>query len=192
MLVEKIFSALERIQTSVRASLTRASHEYGLSPLQTQILQFILRRESSTVSQLADQLCVSKPTVSDAIASLLGKKLIKKTVSKYDARGYSIMLTAKGRHDALLLAGYAKPVSDSVKTLTEIQKQALWDALLNLMRTMESQDLIPHQRMCFSCKYFEKRAEGQASYCHLMDKALSIDELRIDCPEHINGAEGGN
>lgn len=187
MLDEKIFSALERIHTSSRSSLTRASHEQGLSPLQAQILHFIQRRDTSTVSQLADQLSVSKPTVSDAIASLLTKKLIKKTASKLDARGYSITLTAKGRNEAMILASYATPFLDSVGTLTEPQKQALWDALLNLMRTMENQGLIPHQRMCFSCKHFEQRPDGK-SYCRLMEQSLGMIDVRLDCAEHVRAA----
>lgn len=187
-IVEKIFSALERIHTSSRSALTRAGHEHGLSPLQAQILHFVHRRSTASASQLADQLRVSKPTISDAIATLLTKKLIKKTASIEDARGYSITLTAKGRNEAVLLASYATPFLDSVNTLSEPQKQALWDALLNLLRTMENQGLIPHQRMCFSCQHFEKNAANNGYYCRLMQLPLRIDELRIDCNEHERSA----
>lgn len=184
MIDEKIFSALERIYTSSRSALTRAGHEHGLSPLQAQILHFVYRRNATSVSQLADQIRVSKPTISDAIATLLTKKLIKKTASKEDARGYSITLTAKGHHEAMLLASYATPFLDSVNTLSELQKQSLWNALLNLLRTMENQGLIPHQRMCFSCKHFEQNSANNRYYCRLMQTPLCIDELRIDCNEH--------
>lgn len=188
MIEEKIFAALERIHTSSRSALTRAGHEHGLSPLQAQILHFVHRRNTASASQLADQLRVSKPTISDAIATLLTKKLIKKTASKGDGRGYSITLTAKGRNEAVLLASYATPFLDSVNTLSELQKQALWDALINLLRTMESQGLIPHQRMCFSCKYFEHKKAGTQYYCRLMEVPLAIDKLRIDCNEHERSA----
>lgn len=181
---EKIFSALERIHTSSRSALTRAGHEHGLSPLQAQILHFVHRRNTASASQLADQLRVSKPTISDAIATLLTKKLIKKNASTEDARGYNITLTAKGRNEALLLASYATPFLDSANTLSAQQKQALWDALIHLLRTMESQGLIPHQRMCFSCKHFERNSTNNSYYCRLMEVPLRIEELRIDCNEH--------
>ncbi len=183
-LEEKIFSALERIHTSSRSALNRTGHEHSLSPLQAQILHFAHRRNTASVSQLAEQLRVTKPTISDAIAALLTKKLIKKTASKEDARGYSITLTAKGSNEAVLIASYATPFLDSVNTLSTPQKQALWDALINLLRTMESQRLIPHQRMCFSCKYFEQNKKAEGYYCRLMEAPLCIDELRIDCNEH--------
>lgn len=188
MIGEKILSALERIHTSSKSALQRTGQEHGLSPLQAQIVHFVHRREAASASQLAEQLRVSKPTISDAIATLLTKKLIKKTINKADARGYSITLTAKGSTEAILLASYATPFLESVNTLTKPQKQALWDALLHLLRTMESQGLIPHQRMCFSCKHFAQNVGGAAHYCCLMETKLNIQDLRIDCDEHIRVA----
>lgn len=182
-LEDKIFSALERIHTASRSALQRTVSEHGISPLQAQIIHFLNRRSASSVSQLAEQIRVSKPTISDAVTVLLEKKLIKRIASQNDARSNALMLTAKGKSQATHLASYAAPFLDSVGELNETQKKALWDALLHLLRTMESQGLIPHQRMCFSCKHFAKDTANAAYYCRLMDKQLQTLELRIDCQE---------
>lgn len=182
-LEEKIFSALERIHTASRSALQRAVSDYGISPLQAQIIHFLHRRDSSNVSELAEQIRVSKPTVSDAVTVLLEKKLIKRTASQHDARSSVLKLTTKGKAQASHLASYAAPFLDSVGELNETQKASLWDALLHLLRTMESQRLIPHQQMCFSCKHFAKDTGNAAYYCRLMNKPLPTLELRIDCQE---------
>ena len=64
-------------------------------------------RLAATVTQLAYQLGVSKPTISDAVAALLDKKLLKKTVSAQDARAYHLSLTRRGRIHIDALASYA-------------------------------------------------------------------------------------
>jgi DNA-binding MarR family transcriptional regulator len=184
LLNEKIFSALERIHTSSKSALQRAGQSLGLSPLQAQIIFFVLLRGEANVSQLAEQLCVSKPTISDSVAALLSKKLIKKILGKEDARGYRAVLTTKGRSEAALLANYATPFQDSINALTESQKQALWDALLHLLQTMGVQGLIPYQRMCLSCQHLARNVGSDAYYCRLMEKPLPSEALRIDCDEH--------
>ncbi len=184
MIEEKIFSALERIHTACRSSLQQSVSENGVSSLQAQIMLFLQQRETASVSQLAEHLKLSKPTVSDAVAALSEKKLIKKSFSESDARGYLIILTTKGKQEIAKISGYAAPFLESLGTLTDGQKQALWDALLNLLRTMESQGLISRQRMCFSCMHLGQNINSHTYYCKLMQAPLSIPALRIDCDEH--------
>ena len=181
---QKIFSALERIHTASRAALQRVSIGHGMSPLQAQILRFVESRGAAGVSQLADQLRVSKPTVSDAVAVLLQKGLVEKAANKDDARASSIFLTGRGKQESAAIDSYAGPFLDSVGQLTPEQKDALWGALLHLIQTMERQGLISHQRMCMTCRHFARDVDGAPYYCTLMDAPLTAPELRVDCPEH--------
>lgn len=181
---KKIFSALERIHTASRSALQRAATSHGISPLQAQILRFVDARSTASVSQLADQLRVSKPTVSDAVAALFEKGLIKKIVNKEDARASSLFLTRQGKQENAAINSYAGPFLDSVGQLTPEQKGALWGALLHLIQTMERQGLIPHQRMCATCRHFARNVDGADYYCTLMNAHLTATELRIDCAEH--------
>jgi DNA-binding MarR family transcriptional regulator len=148
-LEEKIFSAMERIHTASRSALQKSVHGHGVSSLQAQIMHHIASRDSASVSQLAEHLKVSKPTISDAVAVLLDKKLVKKVIGAGDARSYHLALTAKGRTEATTIAGYAAPFLETLGELTDEQKQALWKALLQLLKTMQAQGLIPLQRMPF-------------------------------------------
>lgn len=187
MFEEKIFSALERIHTASRGALQQAVTGHGVSALQAQILHALHRQEGVGASWLATQLHVSKPTISDVLASLLEKNLVRKTPHKADARSRLFTLTARGHRTAAHIADYARPFLGTVGTLNNAQKQALWEALLHLLRTMESQGLIPHQRMCLTCGHFAKDLNGAKYYCTLMNVPLSAEALRIDCKEHTPG-----
>lgn len=188
MIDENILSALERIYTASRSALQQTGHAHGLSALQAQIITFIYRRSTATFTQLAQHLSVSKPTISDAVATLLDKRLLKKTINKLDARGYNLTLTQKGRTESIVLGSYAAPFLDSVRMLSPPQKTALWEALLHLLRTMELQGLIPHQRMCVTCTHFAREFKGSDYYCRLMNLPLPIADLRLDCAEHERAA----
>ncbi len=183
-LEEKIFSALERLHIASRSGLQKSVLGYGVSVLQAQIMRHIDVRNSASVSQLAEQLKVSKPTISDAVASLLTKKLVKKVMVAEDARGYHLTLTPTGHTETSNIFNYATPFLETLNSLNNKQKEAFWDALLHLLKTMQEQGLIPPQRMCFSCQYFEQNKDRDRYYCKLMKIALSLELLRVDCNEH--------
>ena len=185
-LEEKIFTALERIHTANRSSLQKSVHAHGISPLQAQIMHHIASRKTASISQLAEYLKVSKPTISDAAAILTEKKLLKKIIDAVNARSYQLVLTPKGRNETAKTSSYATPFLEALVRMKEEQKTALWEALLQLLMTLQTQGLIPLQRMCFSCKHFEQNKNGNAYYCRLMESALSLDSLRVDCSEHQN------
>jgi len=184
MIDENIFSALERIYTASRSALQQTVHAHGLSVLQAQIMAFIHRRSAATVTQLAHELSVSKPTISDAVATLVEKKLLRRAITAKDARGYTVSLTRKGQTETVELANYATPFLNSVHMLSAAQKNALWETLLQLLRTMESQGLIAHQRMCVTCRHFAEHVNGSDYYCRLMDVPLPVVNLRLECSEH--------
>lgn len=180
---EKIFASLERIAVATRSALQGAVHDHKLSPLQANILLHVHDHDVTTVSMLADAMKLSRPTVSDAVKSLLGKDLIKKQPIS-DSRSYQIVLSAEGQKTVLLVQQYAQPFFTSIDSLDSKQKTDLWEALIHLIYTMERQGLISHQRMCFTCQHYAKDHLGYQHYCKLMDVLLQIDDLRIYCPEH--------
>lgn len=181
---EKIFFALERIHTATRSALQQVAQGHKLSPLQAQIIHYIGARGSANISDLANYMRVSKPTVSDSVAALITKGLVLKEISQKDGRGFDIFLTEAGIEENAALDEYLSPFLASIKTLSTEQKIELWGALLALVSVMEKQGLISHTRMCFSCQQFEEHSECGGAYCKLMGVALSQQDLRLDCPEH--------
>ncbi|MBP7759793.1 MAG: winged helix-turn-helix transcriptional regulator [Alphaproteobacteria bacterium] len=180
----KILAGLERIQTATLSLLQQRSHVHGLTPLQIRILSFIRLEEAYTVSTLAKNLGISKPTVSEAVRVLDSKKLIRKKASGKDGRTYSIHLTSKGCKLIEAAAMYDLPLRKTLTFLDGDQKDSLWEALLNLIRIMEEQGLIPHNRMCLTCTHLGKNEHGARYFCRLMQAPLKVSALRINCPEH--------
>ena len=74
----KIIVALERISEAFKVLLWDKAKEYGLSPIQIQILIFVAyhKQELCNVSHLANEFNITKPTVSDAIKALVNKNYI--------------------------------------------------------------------------------------------------------------------
>ena len=65
----KIVAGLERLSHVFKTLLWEKAKQHGLSPIQIQLLIFIQYHsdEKNTVSYLAKEFSVTKPTVSDAI-----------------------------------------------------------------------------------------------------------------------------
>lgn len=95
----KIVVALERISEAFRVLLWNESKSNALSPIQIQILIFLLFHSEAQckVSYLAEEFNMTKATISDSVKVLLLKKLIKKTGDELDTRSYTISLTAGGK-----------------------------------------------------------------------------------------------
>ena len=76
----KIIVGLERVSEAFKSLLWEKAKLHGLSPIQIQILLFIQthRRELCSVSHLAQEFEVTKPTVSDAVRVLDKKGLVEK------------------------------------------------------------------------------------------------------------------
>jgi len=191
MLDDKILSALERLHTATRTAFAAQGYAHGLSPLQAQILHHLHRNPAQAVSVtlLAAIFRVTKPTVSDSIATLETKKLIEKNANKNDARGSTLRLTNLGLTMTSSISNYATPFLDSLQHIEPSQKEALWDALIHLLGVLKHNDLIPFTRMCFSCRHFGENVLGARYYCHLLEAPLPVAHLRVDCAEHeLNGA----
>ena len=81
----KIAVGLARISEAYRAQLWNHAKVMGISPIQIQMLIFMRYhlKNMCTVSQLAREFNVAKPTVSDAVQSLLKKQLVQKEVNQW-------------------------------------------------------------------------------------------------------------
>ncbi|MGB0918349.1 MAG: MarR family winged helix-turn-helix transcriptional regulator, partial [Flavobacteriales bacterium] len=84
----KIVASLERISEAFRVLLWNESKAHGLSPLQVQVLIFLHyhSEEKCTVSYLAKEFNMAKPTISDTVKILERKELIQKVKSPIDTR----------------------------------------------------------------------------------------------------------
>ncbi|QYS85590.1 winged helix-turn-helix transcriptional regulator [Flavobacterium oreochromis] len=108
----KIVAGLDKLATVHRYLIWEQSKKLALSPIQIQILIFIKyhNEKYSTVSYLAKEFGVTKPTISDAVKILEQKGLIKKIQDVNDSRSYSMKLTTNGVEMVLKAEDFAQPL----------------------------------------------------------------------------------
>lgn len=182
----KIVASLERISQAFRVSLWQESKEFALSPIQVQVLIFLLyhSNEKRKVSYLADEFNMTKATISDTIKTLEQKKLITKEYEPHDTRSYIIHLTKKGKDVANKTSFFTKEIRTPIDKLHQDDKESLLLSLLNIIRHLNKSEVITIQRMCTSCSYYQPSDKGQKHFCKLLNQNLHVSDLRIDCPEH--------
>lgn len=182
----KIVASLERIAQAFRVLLWRESKEFSLSPIQVQVLIFLLNHneEKRKVSYLADEFNMSKATISDTIKTLEQKNLIAKEYEQRDTRSYIINLTKKGKDIADTTSLFTKEIRTPINKLHQDDKENLLLSLLNIIRHLNKSGVITIQRMCMSCSYYQVSDKGQKHFCKLLNQNLQTTNLRIDCPEH--------
>jgi DNA-binding MarR family transcriptional regulator len=180
----KIVVALERIAEAFRVLLWHESKKNALSPIQIQILIFLLfhHQEKCKVSYLAQEFNMTKATISDSVRVLLKKQLILKESDAADARSFTISLTTAGEKIAQKASQFATAIEKPLARFSKVEKQHLFNSLLQVIQTLNNNDIITVQRMCKTCANY--RFENGTHYCRLLNLNLKDSELRVDCAEH--------
>lgn len=182
----KIVASLERIAQAFRVLLWQESKNHGLTPIQIQVLIFLLHHseEKRKVSYLSDEFNMTKATISETVKTLEQKNLIQKTYEPHDTRSYIINLTPKGEDFANITSLFSNEIRAPIDTLHHEDKENLLINLLNIIRHLNKSEVITIQRMCMTCTYYQSSDDGQNHFCKLLNQNLHIADLRIDCPEH--------
>ena len=88
---------------------------------------------------------------------------------------------------------FANPLEQMIAELSLKQQESLLDGLLSLIHTLNAQDIVSTQRMCFTCKHYSTRHLGHEHFCQLLQLPLQTlgakgseahAPLRLDCQEH--------
>lgn len=179
----KIVAGLERLSHVFKALLWEKAKEYGLSPVQIQILIFVQyhSNEKNTVSYLAKEFSITKPTVSDAVKILLQKGLLEKAADVTDTRSFTLSLTDEGKKIVAETENFANPVGTVVSGISEAEQEVIWGTISTLITKLNSQGIIKVQRECKSCRHLA--VSNNTYFCSLLKQPLAIADLRIDCPE---------
>ncbi|MEQ9402154.1 MAG: MarR family winged helix-turn-helix transcriptional regulator [Cyclobacteriaceae bacterium] len=182
----RIVVGFERMAEVFRVMLWNHARETGLSPIQIQLLIFLDSHEESlrTVTHLAKEFNMTKPTISDAIKTLSHKELISKTPGAEDARSYSVGLTNKGRAIVTEVEGLTLPLERAVDQFSETERKHLYKLLTKLVFQLHQSEVIAVQRTCFACKFHEEKSGGH--YCHFINRDLKDHDIRLDCEDFIS------
>jgi DNA-binding MarR family transcriptional regulator len=186
----KIIASFERISQAFRVLLWNESKEHALTPLQVQVLIFVLFQdpEKCRVSYLANEFNMTRATISDTVKSLAEKDLISKESDLMDTRSYVIQLTDKGKQVARQTALFTKELKTPLDKLSVEEKENLLLSLINIIHHLTKSGVITIQRMCFTCVYYRENHSGARHYCKLLEQKLENSELRVDCQEHVRAS----
>lgn len=179
----KIVASLERISQAFRVLLWNESKEFSLSPIQVQVLIFLLHHsaEKRKVSYLADEFNMTKATVSDCVKTLEQKQLIEKQPEPNDTRSFIINLTEQGEDVAKKTSFFARQIQVPIDNLPSTEKENLLSSLLEVIQHLNQTGVISIQRMCLTCQFYDSE---NGHFCRLLNQKLADVELRIDCEEH--------
>ena len=179
----KIVAGLERISEVFKVLLWEKAKREGLSPIQIQILIFVAyhKPDLCSVSHLAREFNVTKPTVSDAVKVLLKKGLVSKDLSSVDSRSYAVALTDSGRKVVSDTDDFAHSLQKELQGFEEEQLNNLFGQLSKLIFQLNKSGILSQQRTCFGCRFYQK--QSGSGYCNLLNKKLESQEIRLDCPE---------
>lgn len=187
-LVRKLGHAMNRIHVAMRADSWDAFGANDLNPTQGQIAMLLGRRPSGLrLNEIADELAVSPPTVSDSVAALVNKGLVKKDKAKDDGRAIAVTLTATGKRLIRRLDSVGGAIGSVISRLPHSEQVQLYKTLIRMVRELQSEGRIPVSRMCVTCRYFRPNAHKNAErphHCELVNVAFGDRTLRVDCPDH--------
>lgn len=82
-------------------------------------------------------------------------------------------------------AHFANPMLGSLAKIPSTQKGILLEQLLGVIGQLQRAGIISIQRMCLSCRFYQKNNEGH--FCQFLEKPLNNSELRVDCGEFLGG-----
>lgn len=181
----KLVTSFEKFSEVFRVLLWNTGKEYGLSPIQLQLLVFIKyhpEEEHRKVAYLAGEFNMSKATISDSVKTLEEKKLVRKKTAMDDARSVNISLTAKGEKMCDRVENYTASLETAITNRTEKEKEALLLTSMHLLHELQTTAVLTPQRMCFNCQHYEGKRDATNANCNLYKMKLYTKTLRLDCP----------
>ncbi len=180
----KIIASFERLGEAFRVLVWEKAKILGISPIQIQILIFVKfhNNKNCKVSYLAKEFCVTKPTISEAVKSLEQKGYIRRLTESTDTRSHTIHLTESGDWAVAQSENFANSMLSSVAKIPFAEKSVLLEQLLGVIAQLQQSGIISMQRMCYSCRYYQKNAEEH--FCKFLNTSLQKSELRVDCEEY--------
>lgn len=182
-----ILTGLARLGTVLRARGWRQAEPGGMTATQAQILAYLVARGSARMGAVAEEIAVTQPTATGAVAALVRKGYVEKLRDPADGRATLLRPTAGGRGVAGGIAEWPDVLLAAVDALDGGEREVLLRALVKMIRELQQRGAIPVQRMCVSCRHFRPNAHAGTArphHCTLVDAEFGDVMLRLDCGEH--------
>lgn len=179
----KVLAAVERLGRALRAARQEVATRHEVSLLGLSVIETLANGRPRRVGDLAAELDVSQPTVSDAVTVLDKRGLIRRDRDPADLRSTLVALTNDGGRLAIgiaaelapLLAARAGTVDDRATTLR---------VLLAEIARLQAAGVITVNRSCLTCRHYQPPGPRSSARCLLLASSLPDRDLRVDCHEH--------
>jgi DNA-binding MarR family transcriptional regulator len=179
----RVLAAVERLGRALRAARQPSATRHGLSLLGVSVVETLADGQPRRVGDLAAELDVSQPTVSDAVATLDRRGLVTRVRDPADLRTTYVALTCEGASVAADISTELGPVL-AAGTGTLAERGTTLRVLLGEIARLHDAGIITVSRNCLTCRHYQPaRAHGRGR-CLLLGTALRDEDLRVDCAEH--------
>jgi DNA-binding MarR family transcriptional regulator len=187
----RVAHGLNKIGTAMKGQAWRHAGPRGLTPAQGQILAFLRSRpvQPQTLGAVAESLAVTPASASDAVSTLVAKKLVRK---RKVGRSVAIDLTPAGVREAGITASWPDFLLAGIEALEPVEQEVVLKGIMKMILHLQDRGQIPLSRMCVTCRYFCPNAHKESRkphHCALVDAPFGDVHLRMDCPEQQPAAE---
>lgn len=186
----KVIASLEKVSEVFRVLLWDSGKEFGLSPIQIQLLLFVKfhpEEDLRKVAYMSKEFNMTKATISDSLKTLEQKGLIRKKTDLEDARSVTVSLTAKGEKIVSHVEGFTDRLDSALEVVSQREKEALLHTLMRLSQELLNKQVLSVQRMCFNCNNYRGNFADN-HYCEAYKKKIVQKSLRVDCPAYTEPA----
>lgn len=179
----KVLAAVERLGRALRAARQQAATRHEVSLLGLSVIEILADGRARRVGDLAAELDVSQPTVSDAVTALKKRGLIERGPDPEDLRSTLVALTDNGVEVATGAATELRPLL-AAEGGTATDRATTLRVLLAEITRLQSAGVITVNRSCLTCRHYQPPGSRSRARCLLLGTPLGDQDLRVDCPEH--------
>ena len=186
-LEQRLIEGLSVLSLALQSGQRQLALEDGLSTTQAAILVLLESRRALHVRDIAIELGVSQPTVTDSVSTLLAKKLISKTPDARDGRAIVLKLTSSGTKLVRKRPIQTEGIQKALSSLGPLTQSELLVLLTATVRPLQTSGAIAPQRQCINCKHFRPYVHRQTDkphHCAFVDAAFGNASLRFQCSDH--------
>ena len=181
----RLLISLQRLSDMLKAMQWEQARLLGITPLQLQILLYVGYHtpEVNKAGNIATELQVSRPTISDAVGALVTKGLLVMQSDKRDRRSSALVLTETGGQVMEQATEYMGQLENVLDKRPAQEKSLLYQSVYSIIAGLMSPDKGGMQRMCYNCAHYSGNKKRQHE-CLFLKKSLLSAELQLDCPVH--------